>query len=106
MHAARIAITAVFLIAAALSIAARVAIPNVPGILPSGFGEAVDRDILRSRVATERFKSADVAVAAGYTATNECVDQQPLGGLGYHFQSSTAWSIWCRSTSGPAPSRR
>ena len=91
MHAARIAITAVFLIAAALSIAARVAIPNVPGILPSGFGEAVDRDILRSRVATERFKSADAAVAAGYTATNECVEHQPHGGMGYHFQSDALY---------------
>lgn len=57
----------------------------VEGILPSGFGEAVDRDIARLRAATAPFKSLDKAVAAGYekNVTN-CVEHQPHGAMGYH----------------------
>ncbi len=58
---------------------------KVDGILPSGFGEAVDRDIARLRAATAPFKSLDKAVAAGYekNVTN-CVEHQPHGAMGYH----------------------
>lgn len=91
MTAVRVAAAAVLVLAAALSAAARMAEPDVPGILPSGFGESVDRDIRRSRAATERFKSADAAVAAGYTATNDCVEHQPHGGMGYHFKSDALY---------------
>ena len=93
MHAARIATATVaaVILAAVLPTAGGIAVPDVPGILPSGFGETVDRDIVRSRMATERFKSADAAVAAGYTATNECVEHQPHGGMGYHFKSDALY---------------
>ena len=59
-----------------------------PGILPSGFGESVDRDIERVRAATTPFKSADTAAAAGYKPTTHCVENQPHGGMGYHFDNN------------------
>jgi hypothetical protein len=59
----------------------------VPGILPSGLGEAVDRDVERARAATAPFHSADRAVAAGYKSTTECVEHQPHGGMGLHFDN-------------------
>jgi hypothetical protein len=62
---------------------------KVPGIVPSGFGEAVDRDVAKSRKATERFKSSETAVAAGYAAATNCVEHQPHGAMGYHFQNNT-----------------
>ena len=85
MNAIGAASVAAVIVAAVLSVAAQTSMPAIPGIVPSGFGESVDRDILRSRLATERFKSADAAVAAGYTATDDCVEHQPHGGMGYHF---------------------
>jgi hypothetical protein len=60
----------------------------VPGILPSGFGDSVDRDIARVRAATEQFKVADVAIAAGYPRHTECVANPPQGGMGFHFQNN------------------
>jgi hypothetical protein len=60
----------------------------VPGILPSGFGEAVDRDVVKARAATERFKSSEAAVAAGYPRHTDCVQNQPLGAMGFHFQNN------------------
>ena len=78
-------------LAAALSAAAQMSMPSVAGILPSGFGDAVDRDIQGSRAATEPFRSADAAVAAGYTATSECVEHQPHGGMGYHFKNDALY---------------
>jgi hypothetical protein len=62
---------------------------KAPDIVPSKFGEAVDRDIARSRAATERFKSAETAVAAGYAAATNCVEHQPDGAMGYHFQNNS-----------------
>ena len=59
----------------------------VPGIIPSGFGESVDRDVARVRAATERFKASDAAVAAGYPRHTECVQNQPQGAMGFHFQN-------------------
>jgi hypothetical protein len=91
MNAVKVASVAAFTAAAVLSLAAQMSMPAVPGILPSGFGASVDREILRSRTATEPFKSADAAVAAGYAATNECVEHQPHGGMGYHFNNDALY---------------
>lgn len=60
-----------------------------PGIIPSGFGESVDRDIARARAATEQFKVADKAIAAGYPRHTDCVQNQPQGAMGFHFQNNT-----------------
>jgi hypothetical protein len=57
----------------------------VKGIIPSGFGEAVDRDIARARAATTAFKNVDAALAAGYPRETDCVQYQPHGAMGYHF---------------------
>lgn len=60
----------------------------VPGILPSGFGEAVDRDVASIRAATARFSSSEAAESAGYPRVTECVEYQPHGAMGYHFQNN------------------
>ena len=60
----------------------------VPGIVPSGFGDAVDRDVARVRAATARFKSTEAAEAAGYARVTDCVEHQPDGAMGYHFQNN------------------
>src|SRR5204862_8185729 len=60
----------------------------VAGIIPSGFGDAVDRDIARSRAATARFKDPAAAVAAGYGATTHCVEKQPEGAMGLHYDNN------------------
>lgn len=58
---------------------------TVEGILPSGFGEDVDRDVERVRKATEKFKSLDKAAAAGYAREiAHCVDNPPHGAMGFH----------------------
>jgi hypothetical protein len=62
---------------------------HAAGVVPSGFGEAVDRDVARIRAATVRFKSADAAVAAGYARVTDCVERQPEGAMGYHFENKT-----------------
>jgi hypothetical protein len=59
-----------------------------PGILPSGFGEAVDRDVARVRAATEPFKVMDKAIAAGYPRTTDCVQNQPHGAMGFHHNNN------------------
>ena len=72
--------------------AAQMRSPNpahVPGIIPSGFGESVDRDVARVRAATERFKASDAAIAAGYPRHTDCVQNQPQGAMGFHFQNNT-----------------
>ncbi len=61
---------------------------EVPGIVPSGFGDAVDRDVTRVRAATARFNSTEAAEAAGYARVSECVEHQPAGAMGYHFQNN------------------
>jgi hypothetical protein len=60
----------------------------VLGIIPSGFGDAVDRDVARARSATERFKSVEAAIAAGYPQTSDCVQHQPHGAMGFHHQNN------------------
>jgi hypothetical protein len=59
----------------------------VPGILPTGLGEAIDRDVERLRTATERFKVAAEALAAGYESTTHCVAHPTEGGMGLHFDN-------------------
>ena len=61
---------------------------QAPGIAPAGFGEAVDRDVARVRAATARFTTTDTATAAGYKQVTECVEHQPDGAMGYHFQNN------------------
>lgn len=57
-------------------------------IVPTGFGEEVDRDIARVRKATEKFKDLDRAVAAGYPReVSGCVQNPPQGGMGFHHQN-------------------
>ena len=60
-------------------------IKPVKGILPSGLGEDVDRDVARARSATARFRNAEAAAAAGYPATTHCVENQPEGAMGLHY---------------------
>ena len=62
--------------------------PAAPGISPSGFGESVDRDIARARAATAPFKIVETAIAAGYPQHTECVQNQPQGAMGFHFQNN------------------
>jgi hypothetical protein len=61
---------------------------QAPGIVPSGFGDAVDRDVARVRAATDRFQSTSAAEAAGYVRVTDCVEHQPDGAMGYHFQNN------------------
>src|SRR5579871_2755068 len=63
-------------------------ISEAPGILPSSFGEAVDRDIMTIRGATAKFKTTEAAEAAGYKQVTGCVEDQPAGAMGYHFQNN------------------
>ena len=58
------------------------------GILPSGYGEAVDRGIITIRNVTAKFKTIEAAEAAGYKRATGCVEQQPAGAMGYHFQNN------------------
>ena len=58
------------------------------GVLPSGLGDAVDRDVARVRDATEKFKTTEAAEAAGYKRVTDCVEYQPAGAMGYHFQNN------------------
>ena len=58
---------------------------KVPGILPSGFGEAVDRAVKTVRKSTEPYRSVERAQADGYTQETDCVEKPPEGGMGYHF---------------------
>ena len=60
---------------------------KVPGILPSGFGDAVDRDVVKIRQATAKFKETDAAEAAGYKGSSDCIQYQPAGAMGYHFNN-------------------
>lgn len=64
-----------------------------PAILPTGLGESVDRDIERLRAATVRFKAIEEALAAGYKRTDHCVERQPQGGMGLHFNNPALTDI-------------
>ena len=58
-----------------------------PGILPSGLGDAIDRDIAKIREATAKFQTSNAAEAAGYKLATGCVQHQPAGAMGYHFNN-------------------
>src|SRR5262245_7881313 len=59
-------------------------------ILPTAFGEAVDRDVIAVRAATESFKVLDNAVAAGYEGqVSQCVENPTHGGMGFHHKNSS-----------------
>jgi hypothetical protein len=59
-----------------------------PGIVPTGFGEAVDHDVRAVRVATESFTALENAVAAGYEReVSQCVEDPRLGGMGFHHKN-------------------
>jgi hypothetical protein len=62
--------------------------PAAPGIIPSGFGESVDRDVALVRAATAPFKVVEKAIAAGYPRHTNCVQNQPQGAMGFHFQNN------------------
>jgi hypothetical protein len=59
------------------------------GVPASGFGEAVDRDVAKIRDATARFKTTEAAEAAGYKRVTDCVEHQPAGAMGYHFENKS-----------------
>lgn len=57
------------------------------GILPTEFGEAIDRQVASVREATAPFKKLDNAVAAGYGGeVAHCIDNPPHGAMGFHHQ--------------------
>ncbi len=61
---------------------------QVRSIVPSGLGDAVDRDVAKVRDATSRFKTTEAAESAGYKRVTGCVENQPAGAMGYHFQNN------------------
>ena len=63
---------------------------QAPGILPSGYSDAVDRDVMKVREATAKFKTTDAAEAAGYKRVTDCVEYKPHGAMGHHFQKQRA----------------
>lgn len=91
-RAAGVAALAVVLTGAAtrpaMAQAPRPEMAQAPGVLPSGLGDAVDRDVVKVRAATARFKSTEAAEAAGYARVTDCVEHQPDGAMGYHFQNN------------------
>jgi hypothetical protein len=60
---------------------------QAPGILPSGLGDAIDRDVTKIRQATAEFQTSKAAEAAGYKLATGCVQHQPAGAMGYHFNN-------------------
>jgi hypothetical protein len=63
------------------------AMSQAPGILPSGLGDAIDRDVAKIREATAKFQTSKAAEAAGYKLATGCVQHQPAGAMGYHFNN-------------------
>jgi len=61
---------------------------QAPGILPSGYSDSVDRDVIKVREATAKFKTTEAAEAAGYKRVTDCVEYKPHGAMGYHYQNN------------------
>ena len=61
---------------------------QAPGILPSGYSDAVDRDVMKVREATAKFKATEAAEAAGYKRVTNCIEYKPHGAMGYHYQNN------------------
>lgn len=79
---------AIFVFAcAALAQTGATVISQAPGILPTGLGDAVDRDVVKIRAATAKFQTSKAAEAAGYKLATGCVQHQPAGAMGYHFNN-------------------
>ena len=62
-------------------------IGQAPGILPTGLGEEIDRDVVKIREATAKFQTTEAAEAAGYKLATGCVQHPPAGAMGYHFNN-------------------
>jgi len=62
---------------------------QAPGVPSSGLGDAVDRGVATIRDATARFKTTEAAEAAGYNRVTDCVEHQPAGAMGYHFENKS-----------------
>jgi hypothetical protein len=60
---------------------------QAPSVLPTGLGDAIDRDVARIREATAKFQTSEAAEAAGYKLATGCVQHQPAGAMGYHFNN-------------------
>ena len=60
---------------------------HAPSVLPTGLGDAIDRDVARIREATVKFQTSEAAQAAGYKLATGCVQHQPAGAMGYHFNN-------------------
>lgn len=58
---------------------------TAPGILPTGFGEPVDRDVAALRAATAHFRDPGEAVRAGYPAVEACIAHPERGAMGLHY---------------------
>src|SRR5262249_15559722 len=58
------------------------------GILPSGYSDSVDRDVMKVREATAKFKTTEAAEAAGYKRVTDCIEYKPQGAMGYHYQNN------------------
>jgi hypothetical protein len=72
-----------------LLVAACVTSMHAQDILPTAFGERVDRDVTAVRAATEPFKVLDNAVAAGYERhVSQCVQHPPHGAMGFHHEKA------------------
>jgi hypothetical protein len=81
-------LSAIFVFAcAAVAQTGATGMSQAPGILPSGLGDAIDRDVAKIREATARFQTSKAAEAAGYKLATGCVQHQPAGAMGYHFNN-------------------
>ena len=79
---------AIFLFAcAAMAQTGATVVSQAPGILPTGLGDGIDRDVAKIREATAKFKTIEAAEAAGYKLATGCVQNQPAGAMGYHFNN-------------------
>ncbi len=58
-------------------------------VLPTGLGDDIDRDVMKIREATEKFKSTKEAEAAGYKLATGCIQHPPAGAMGYHFNNES-----------------
>jgi len=79
---------AIFVFAcAAMAQTGATVLSQAPGILTSGLGDAIDRDVAKIREATAKFQASQVAESAGYKLATGCVQHQPAGAMGYHFNN-------------------
>lgn len=62
---------------------------QTPDLLPTGLGEDIDRDVAKIRAATAKFQTTEAAEAAGYKIATGCVQHQPAGAMGYHYNNES-----------------